>query len=73
MKLWTATTDGHNMDLVTTLHLTKFDAYKRVVADLLDSGRVLSIPKEEASSEVVLRKLWEATFDGACIIKEHEV
>jgi hypothetical protein len=77
LTIWTATTDGDNCPLTTTVHATSAEACDRVRADLAPSDplnqTIFMPPKGSIGEAEGLAATWERLFDGSCIIQSHEV
>lgn len=68
VTVWTATTEGNNCPVTTTVHATESDALRRVLADL-------DLPpnwRGSATNDQVCTA-WSEHNDGPCIIEEHAV
>lgn len=71
MKIWTATTEGDNCPITTTVHPSEAQAQNRVLNDLCAIG--VGIPEAAMNHTPTIVEIWEHRMDGACLIQEHEV
>lgn len=67
VTIWTATTDGDNCETFTSAHGTPSEAEQRIRDGLNDYIDASTLTGE------ALVEAWEQKFDGACIIRAHEV
>lgn len=70
VTIWTATTDGNDCDLTTTVHATQVEAETRVLGDM---GIPYALGGDLRGNLQLIRETWEQRMDGACVIQEHEV
>lgn len=73
IKVWTATTDGNNRPLRTTVHATEDDAIKRVRDDFSVGRSVERLAEIAAIPDDELPMAWTRENYGACIIDDHEL
>jgi len=71
MKIWTATTDGDNCELTTTVHSDQDGAARRVLGDMGIPFALAAVDLRTDLGQIIAT--WEKRMDGACLIQEHEV
>lgn len=71
ITIWTATTDGDNAPLTTTVHAQESHARARVFRDLLESG--IACGQRERDDTAALAESWRDQMDGACLIEDHAI
>lgn len=71
IELWTATTEGDNCPLSTTVHADEASARQRIIDDMTRMGRP---PLGDVTgNSYALAQAWGNKMDGGCIIERHEL
>lgn len=73
IAVWTATTDGDNCPLHTTVHWTQAEAEARVRNDLSEDCPPLQLASLAALAGDELMFAWNNRHGGACIIEAHKI
>jgi hypothetical protein len=73
VTVWTATTDGDNCPVCTTVHATEKEAWARIREDLIQGWNDERHAAIAAAPDEELHDMWADDMDGVCMVESQEV